>query len=244
MDKHSGASKTAFFSPSHSPKVEEQPPNSTEGVQKEKSKAPFVMGTGISVPVKSMDLDGINFKENIRAPPIAESFMAAPRRVLLPSPIFECERLRFTGGAGHTPLKTQLQTNLDSNAMSSGFATPIQEDHGKLPSLEQCPSVAEDSLEQPDQDAPRMDPDPHGGDRQLKWPLGLANDQSGDESFLHQLDYKLIQVEKSKTDEVPEPARPENDGSSGEPEDMEDIQLKPALNFGTPFGSAHCGKNI
>jgi hypothetical protein len=256
QDGHSGPSKADLESSSHSCKVEERPPSVAGGARIEKSKAPFVMGTGISVPEKNRDLDGINFKENIRAPPIAESLMASqspsprrfqpltfggPLRALKPSPLIIGPSELYTEDAGHTPLRSRFRSMLDSSAVSSVPATPIQGEHGKSP-FELRPSAAKVSFEQPDQHVPRVDPITPGGDRALKWPLGLTNNKPSDTSFLHELDWKLHQAAKSDTPEVPEPARSENGDSSGEPE--REIQLKPALNFGSPFGAAHCGKGI
>lgn len=224
----------------------------------EKSKAPFVMGTGISVPEKDKDFEGINFKENIRAPPIAESLMAShsatplrfqsPTRGILtegakPSSLLAAPPDLFSKDAGHKPRASQVDLKMDSSAVSSSLATPIHTDPEKSP-REPHPSAVKITSEQVYKQVPS---DGNGGDPELKGPLGLKNNNLEDKIFLRELDTKLLEAAKSITVEEPVKSKKDNsrdDVGFHQPEPEPELQLKPSMNFGSPFGAPYCGKGI
>ena len=242
----------------------------------------FAMGTGISVPRKDQmrDFDGILFKENIRAPPIAESFRAmqsvAPDyfqsvargipaadskpRTLLPSPM-------LPDGTEAEPLP-KVGPEWDSSAVTSTLATPIRTNPERL-SREPFPSTAKMPSERAHEDVPRLKSDKDSGDLELKGPLGLKNDQAEDRVFLRELNSKLNEAAKARDaheadnskEHDPKAGNSQEADKSKEHDSKDDVgirkpqpgvesevepplQLKPTLNFGTPFGTPYCGKGV
>lgn len=285
-------------SSSHVSKQAERRGGIAESGPSKDSNATFVMGTGISVPRKDQmrDFDGILFKENIRAPPIAESLRAmqsvapdhfqsvargipaadAKPRTLLPSPM-------LPDGTNAEP-PPQVPPEWDSSAVSSTLATPVRTDPKKL-SREPFPSAAKRPSERAHEDVPRLKSDKASGDVELKGPLGLKNNKAEDSVFLRELNSKLNEAAKardaheadkskehdskagnaeeadkskehdSKARDVGEASKSKEHGSKedvgirkpqpGVESEVEPaLQLKPTLNFGTPFGTPHCGKGV
>ena len=233
------------------------------------SGAPFVMGTGISVPGKDQerDFDGILFKENIRAPPIAESFKAArlgspfrfqpstretPPSSSMPRPSFAGPSGMLTTDPGHRASASQAVMTMVSSTLSTSLATPVQTDAGKLP-REPHPSAAKLPSERAREHVPQVESDKDSGDPELKSPLGLKNNNVEDKVFLRELDSKLREAAnamktdepgKSKEHDSKDDARTRQPQPGPESEVEPALQLKPSLNFGSPFGAPYCGKGI
>ncbi len=243
-----------------SSKVDERLPHGAEDASSGKSKAPFVLGTGISVPGNDKDLDGINFKENIRAPPIAESLMASqsptplrlqspargiPATGLKPSPLLFVRADLNTKGAGHASTASQAVGTVDSTALSSSLATPVQM-HQQTSPPEPRPSAVKYPSGRVERYLAPLEQGSGGGDTELKGPLGLKNNNLEDKVFLRELDSKLLEAARSRTVElVGQINRSDNSADDLDLDQREpELQLKPSMNFGSPFGAPYCGKGI
>ena len=238
-------------------------------VPSESYKAPFVMGTGISVPNKA-DFEGINFKENIRAPPIAESLMASqlasplrfqsptrgiPPAGAKPSSLLAAPPILPSTDPEHEPSTSQAIAKADSSAVSSSLVTPIYTDPEKS-AQEPHPSAVKLPSERAPEHVPRLEPDRDGGDSELRGPLSLKNNNLEDNSFLRELDSKLREAAKSMPAEEPDKPKDNSKDNVGsrqpqsQPEhEMElepepELQFKGSMNFGSPFGAPYCGKGI
>ncbi|KAJ5689422.1 hypothetical protein N7462_003814 [Penicillium macrosclerotiorum] len=141
--------------------------------------------------------------------------------------------------AGHTPMAI---IEADISQRSTQEASPITE---VLPCEEEeaplAPVVTE--VHQPTENAESYFPD-LPDDPALKGPLGLTNDKEHDNSFLHELDQKLLDQAKrilSSSVESVDPNEPDPElphQSEQEPE----IKFRNATNFGTAFGLSSFGK--
>jgi hypothetical protein len=155
------------------------------------------------------------------------------------------ENRRLTMHAGHTPNHSISKLGWLDGGSASGDATPRQ-DHG----VEHVhrPSVA------PGQEnfSAVHDTEDDLGDKELSGPLGLTNESSKDDAFLHALVEKLEEARKSQ------PASPTNESGSsvqneekapsqrnsiseeGDDDEKDDegppLRLKPSFNFGRPMG--------
>lgn len=233
------------------------------------SQAPFVMGTGISVPGKDQerDFDGILFKENIRAPPIAESFRAArlgspfrfqpstretPPASSMPRSSLPGPSGILTTDPGRRASASQAVMTLVSSSLSTSLATPVQTDAEKL-RREPYPSAAKLPSERAREHVPRQESDKDSGDAELKSPLGLKNDNVEDKGFLRALDSKLREAANAMKTDEPDKSKEhasKDDAGTRQPQPGPEsevepaLQLKPSLNFGTPFGAPYCGKGI
>lgn len=141
---------------------------------------------------------------------------------------------------------------MDSSAVSSSLVTPIYTDPEKSP-REPHTSAAKLPSERAYTEVPRLEPDRDGGDAELKGPLSLKNNNREDKIFLRELDSKLLQAAKSMTAEEPDNAKKHDSKddvgshqSQSQPGDElePELQLKPSMNFGSPFGAPYCGKGI
>jgi hypothetical protein len=81
-------------------------------------------------------------------------------------------------------------------------------------------------------------------DPALKGPLGLTNDEEHDNSFLNELDQKLLDQARriiGSSEESTEPNETEHEEPiQGEQEP--EFKFKNSTNFGTAFGKSNCGK--
>ena len=202
--------------------------NSAGKASTERSKAPFGLGTGISVPEKGGDLEGIPFSEYIRAPPIAESFMAsqssasfpypsqvvaAPipaRKPKLGSPIqfpsaedFDLLKEERRGKIRKSLEKLRLEkANKQASMRQTGYyVTPKRMD-------------SEQSAHESSSSGVKLPSEPVGGhhpveafdevnssagDVALQEPLGLKNNNLEDRIFLNELNTKLLHATLSRT---------------------------------------------
>ncbi|KAL8676078.1 MAG: hypothetical protein Q9224_007328 [Gallowayella concinna] len=153
----------------------------------------------------------------------------SPKSLPLPSPP------RFpdnhTKDAGHTPL-AGAKYNMDG-IVSSGPSTPIlppEQDDASLewPTSARIPSERSDSYFPPSSD----------GDRELKGPLGLKNDDPGNDRFMAELIPRLEQLNP----ETPR-SRPARRHRDPEVEEILDrtppLRIKTYLNFGSQMGGIY-----
>lgn len=258
--------------PSKPPSSEDWPLRSFAGkASPERSKAPFVLGTGISVPEKGGDLEGIHFRENIRAPPIAESFMASQSSSSAPYP--------STPGGVPKPVtnprlgspiqlltKEQLlsqdrtrriRKSLKKFELEAANKTAAMIKAGRLPGPMQVDPPQ--SLQESCSSAVKVPSESVGGfypaealnelytsagDVELKEPLALNNINLEDRIFLSEVDSKLTNAALSNRLEPREDVRPEEDNSPAQMDlDSElEVELKQSMNFGSPFGAPYHGK--
>lgn len=173
----SGSKPTKSFEvpTSDVPKQEGSRGKIAESGSSKDAKATFVMGTGISVPTidQMRDFDGILFKENIRAPPIAESF----------------ERIQSLAPDHWQSVARGLPaTDANPRGLLPSPILPDGTDAGLLPKV---PPEWESTPESSREDVPSLEPDEDSGDVELKGPLGLKNNNVEDKVFLRELDSKL-----------------------------------------------------
>lgn len=145
--------------------------------------------------------------------------------------------------AGHTPMAI---IEADGSQRTTQEASPIElppcEEEEGAP-LAPMATKAQQPVENSDSYFPEVPNDPA-----LKGPLGLTNDEQHDNSFLNELDSKLLDQAKrllstssgsGATNE--NEADPELDGQ-GEQEKEPEIKFKNSTNFGTAFGLSNCGE--
>ncbi|KAL9128540.1 MAG: hypothetical protein Q9217_002805 [Psora testacea] len=225
------------------------------------------------------NLDGINFKTSALPPEIIKSVMSSgsPSPLRSPTPNYlSPDTLRpppsslpalrdpnkdpYTMDAGHTPLAIHKYSTLVSSVSgpSSKAGTPTgPSPEQERPPLEppttvfKVPSERQDSYFPAVQPAESMEGD---ADPELKGPLGLTNEPSGDDKFLSELDTKLLQAAQTETygslpaskdgasDQSEEQAK--DDANFEEPEHEPKLKIKRSMNFGTQFGASNCGKGI
>lgn len=224
----------------------------------ERSKAPFVLGTGISVPEKGGDLEGIPFRETIRAPPIAESFMASQSSASFPYPSQPVEApIPVTKSKLGSPI--QFLSPEDLELLKEERTRKIRKSLEKL-HLEKANKQAsmrgdaEQSAHASCSSGVKLPSEPVGGhhpaeafdevhssagDVALQEPLGLKNNNLDDRIFLTELDTKLLHAALCRTIEALESLEPEEDKRSAQSDLEADlgVKLKPTMNFGSPFGS-------
>lgn len=180
-----------------------------------KAKAPFAMGHGISVP-DPREFDGIRFKENIRAPPIAESFkanqLASPFRYRSPTVALSPSDAKFfTSSATQTglpitdasqgPSEFYVVIKPDSIEVSPTQKVPEKSSRGSQPSAANLQS--ERALEHtPVRTVYRFDR--YESDPELTGPLGLKNNNQEDAIFLRQLDSRLAEAAKAQAVDEPD----------------------------------------
>lgn len=149
--------------------------------------------------------------------------------------------------AGHTPMAIieadgSQRTTQDTSPME---LPPREEEAPLAPMATNVHQPAENS----ESYFPELPDDPA-----LKGPLGLTNDEKHDNSFLNELDQKLLDQAKrilstssgssAPNEKVTDPALP----SQGEQEQEQaqeqepEIKFKNTTNFGTAFGQSSCGK--
>lgn len=144
--------------------------------------------------------------------------------------------------AGHTPMAI-IET--DGSQRTTQEASPVE-----LPPCEEeeaplAPMVTQvqQPVENSDSYFPEAPEDPA-----LKGPLGLTNDSEHDNSFLNELDSKLLDQAKrilstsSGSSDPNEKATDPELAGQGEQEQDPEIRFKNSTNFGTAFGLSNCGK--
>ncbi|KAJ5099514.1 hypothetical protein N7532_006515 [Penicillium argentinense] len=146
--------------------------------------------------------------------------------------------------AGHTPMAI---IEADVSQRSTKEASPIekQEQAPEPPCDEEAPlAPMATHVHQPTENRASYFPDlPE--DPALKGALGLINDEDHDNSFLSELDQKLLDQAKrilstsADSGEVEE-SDPELSMNQGEQEP--EIKFRKSTNFGTAFGLSSCGK--
>ena len=136
--------------------------------------------------------------------------------------------------AGHTPMAI---IEPDGSQLSTKEASPRPEE----PQYEEEAPLAPvaTSIRQPRENAESYFPDPPD-DPALKGPLGLTNDEEHDNSFLNELDHKLLdQAKRMVSSTANSNGADETDSElpgEGEKEPEPEIKFKNSTNFGTAFG--------
>jgi hypothetical protein len=147
--------------------------------------------------------------------------------------------------AGHTPMAI---IEMDDSQRTTKDASPVEippcEEEEEEEEEEEAPlAPMVTHVHQPSEHAESYFPDVPD-DPALTGPLGLTNDEEHDNSFLSELDSRLLDQAKrilststvSDGEEEPDPEAP-NQGER-EPE----IKFKNSTNFGTAFGISNFGK--
>ncbi|KAJ5785937.1 uncharacterized protein N7503_011149 [Penicillium pulvis] len=141
--------------------------------------------------------------------------------------------------AGHTPM---VIIEADGSRRSTQDATPAPEAQCQ----EEAPlAPVHTEIGLPTENAESYFPDlPE--DPALKGPLGLTNDEEHDNSFLNELDQKLLDQARrilGSSEETAEPNETEHEKpSQGQGEQEPEFKFKNSTNFGTAFGRSNCGK--
>ncbi|KAJ5109300.1 hypothetical protein N7456_005975 [Penicillium angulare] len=216
----------------------------------------------VPVPIEKLDsrLDGIILKSTGLPPgvvaqvitppsPLETSPPAAPSEEPARSEIEHRNSLKLklselgppnenlVRNAGHTPMAI---IEVDGSFRSTQDATPFPEpqSHEEAP-LAPMQTTARQPKENSESYFPDLPEDPA-----LKGPLGLTNDEEHDNSFLSELDQKLLDQARRILSNPGESADP----NESEPElpsqgDQEpEIKFKKSTNFGTAFGITNCGE--
>lgn len=214
------------------------------------------------------NLDGINFKASGLPPDILKEAMTpqspspqspSPAQVspgTVPMPLVKLGvQNPYTKDAGHTPLARGTYFNNDGASDSS---TPKQADDQpefERPPLEPCTTTVRLPSEHCDSYFPAPPAPTEDEDPVLTGPLGLTNKDRNDDRFLNELDDKLLRAALSGPQESPTEAgasdadRASATNGDGQ-EDFEPLEhepklrIKKSMNFGSAFGSMHCGKGI
>lgn len=239
-------------------------PPSLDAALSPQSQAVDVSGrtVSVSVPIEKLDssLDGITLKSTALPPGVMARVITPPSPSSLetfPAPSEPAKpdmehrnslklKLSELGppnenlvrDAGHTPMAI---IEADGSQRTTGDVSPIE-----LPPCqdEEAPlAPVATTMHQPRENADSYFPDPPD-DPALKGPLGLTNDEVHDNSFLNELDQKLLDQAKQilSTSTAPtEPGETESElPSQGEQEP--EIKFRKSTNFGTAFGLSDCGK--
>lgn len=147
--------------------------------------------------------------------------------------------------AGHTPMAIIEAdgSQLATQEVSPTELPPCEEEAPLAPLATQVQQPAENS----ESYFPELPDDPA-----LKGPLGLTNEEVHDNSFLNELDQKLLDQAKrilstssgpSDSNEIdPEAASQGEQEQEQESESEPEIKFKNTTNFGTAFGLSNCGK--
>ena len=251
--------------------------------QSEQDRRPSIDGSTID-----KNLDGIMLRPKPVPPSIAKSIsphtpsplhspsstLTSPKHLDLPSTSNLKPEDLYTKDAGHTPLARDIVPDADNNstAASSNQATPTILKQRNMPA-EPRPSVSfvrppNERAESYFPSAPIVEED--DGDTELKGPLALKNESKDDNSFLNELDSKLLDVAKhspqppAATDDPSADNRTIGDGDEKaeykirekEKRDGDDaksldegdsepkLKIKRSMNFGSVFGARSCGRGI
>ena len=251
--------------------------------QSEQDRGPSIDGSTID-----KNLDGIILRPKAILPSIAKSISphtpsslhspssghTSPKHLDLPSTSNLKPEDLYTKDAGHTPLARDIVPDADNNstAASSNQATPTIPEQGRMPA-EPRPSVS--FVRPPNERANSYFPsapivEESDGDTELKEPLALKNEGKDDNSFLNELDSKLLDVAKHSPQPPDGTDNPSGDNSTSgagedkakdeiganEKEDGDDaksldegdsepqLKIKRSMNFGSVFGARSCGKGI
>lgn len=138
--------------------------------------------------------------------------------------------------AGHTPMAI---IEADGSQRSTMAPTPHPEETEDIEGEEAPVAPVATTIRQPTERAESYFPDPPD-DPALKGPLGLTNDEEHDNSFLSELDQRLLdQARRVLSSTAQSAGADESDSelpSKGEPEQEPEIKFKKSTNFGTAFG--------
>ncbi|KAJ5908249.1 hypothetical protein N7495_000931 [Penicillium taxi] len=141
--------------------------------------------------------------------------------------------------AGHTPMAI---VDIDESQEPTEEPTPFPEVQEVEKAISPSVETKAEEAPQPREHADSYFPDVHD-DPALKGPLGLINDQEHDNSFLNELDLKLLDQARRilGSVEVDDPNEKNQEVSNqGEPEP--EIKFKKSTNFGTAFGLKSLGQ--
>jgi len=143
--------------------------------------------------------------------------------------------------AGHTPMAI---IEADGSQRTTQETSPME----MPPREEEAPlAPVATKMQQPPENSESYFPDVPE-DPALKGPLGLTNHKEHDNSFLNELDQKLLDQAKrilstSSGSSDPNEIAPDTDvPSQGEQEPEPEIKFKNTTNFGTAFGLSNCGE--
>ncbi|KAJ5619261.1 hypothetical protein N7510_003245 [Penicillium lagena] len=229
--------------------------------------------TGIPVPIEKLDsrLDGITLKSTALPPGIVARVITPPS----PSPLENTSspatalspgsarpsaehrnslKLKLSElshpsenlvrDAGHTPMAV-IEGDPSQRTTQEASPTEKPEEEGLFEGEEAplAPTVTKSTqpIETSDSYFPDLPDDPA-----LKGPLGLTNDEKEDNSFLTELDQKLLDQARrilstsSGSGGDPNETDPEDLASQGEADP--EIKFKNSTNFGTAFGLSNCGE--
>lgn len=148
--------------------------------------------------------------------------------------------------AGHTPMAI---IEVDGSQRTTQETSPMEMPPMELPPREEeaplAPMVS--TAQQPRENSESYFPDVPD-DPALQGPLVLTNDQEHDNSFLNELDQKLLDQAKcilshsSGSSDPNEKAADAELPSQGEEEPEPEIKFRKSTNFGTAFGLSNCGE--
>lgn len=225
------------------------------------------VAVSVPVPIEKLDsrLDGITLKSTALPPGVVARVITPPS----PSPLETSSAAPSTAArpdlehrnslklklselgppnenlvrnAGHTPMAI---IEADVSQRSTKEASPIEK-LAEPPCDEEAPlAPVATQVQQPTENGISYFPDlPE--DPALKGPLGLINDEEHDNSFLSELDQKLLDQAKrilspsSDSGKVDEDQDETDLSKKGEQEP--EIKFRKSTNFGTAFGLSNCGK--
>lgn len=218
--------------------------------------------TSIPVPIEKLDssLDGITLKSSalppgvvarVITPPSPSSLDGSPgsapagaarpqmeHRNSLKLKLSELgpPNENLVRDAGHTPMAI---IEADGSQRSTMAPTPLPEKIEEIESEEPPLAPVATTVCQPTEGAESYFPDPHD-DPALKGPLGLTNDEEHDNSFLSELDQKLLdqarRVLSPTTQSIGDDESDSESPGKGEQEPEPEIKFKKSTNFGTAFG--------
>ena len=218
----------------------------------------------IPVPIEKLDskLDGITLKSSALPPSVVARVITPPSPSPLdtPAPVASAParpsmehrnslklKLSELGppnenlvrDAGHTPMAV---IEADGSQRSTKEASPLPEPQGE----DEAPLAPfSTGVDQPTEQAQSYFPD-LPDDPALQGPLGLTNKEEHDDSFLSELDQKLLdQAKKIQLDSRESVDTSESDTDLPSQEEQEEepgIKFKNSTNFGTAFGLSSLGR--
>lgn len=241
-------------------------PPSLDAALSPQSRAADAGGVAVSVPVpiEKLDsrLDGITLKSTALPPGVVARVITPPS----PSPLETSSsapsdaarpdlehrnslklKLSELGppnenlvkNAGHTPMAI---LEADVSQRSTKEASPIEQ--SEPPCDEEAPlAPVATTVQQPTENGPSYFPDlPE--DPALKGPLGLINDEEHDNTFLCELDQKLLDQARRILSPSSDSGKHEEDESElpSQGEQEPEIKFRKSTNFGSAFGLSSCGK--
>ncbi|KAL4981129.1 hypothetical protein BDW66DRAFT_3844 [Aspergillus desertorum] len=244
----------------HLPSISEQgvPQPSLDAALSPKSRATEPTAN-IPVPIEKLDsrLDGITLKSSALHPDVVARVMTPPspssREPSPTSTLQERERERLSverrnsvklklsdlglpeanlvRDAGHTPMVV-IDRDVDTAGGSPGGVLVAEEPLDPPATRLYQPAEHADSYFDGVVDLP--------DDPALQGPLSLVNEKGHDDSFLQEVDMKLLDQAKQilghKEKEDEDAVELEEPSDQGQGEDVPEIKLKNATNFGTAFG--------